>query len=43
VVETGNRIEQLLREAPPTRDEYPELTDSRYKLRDDDGDGPAVG
>jgi ribosome-binding factor A len=43
VVETGNRIEQLLRDAPPIRDEHPELTDGRYRLReDDDGDGPAV-
>jgi ribosome-binding factor A len=43
VVETGNRIEQLLREAPPIREDHPELTDGRYKLRDDEGDGPAVG
>ncbi len=41
VVETSNRIEQLLREAPPVRDEHPELTDGRYKLADDGGDGPA--
>lgn len=39
VVEQGNRIEQLLRDAPPVRDEHPELTDGRY--RDLDGDaGP---
>lgn len=40
VVETGNRIEQLLREAPPVRDEHPELTDGRYRLpvQDEDED-----
>ena len=42
VVETGNRIEQLLREAPPVRTEHPELTDGRYRLPEaTDGDGTA--
>ncbi len=41
VVEAGNRIEQLLREAPPVRDEHPELTDGRYKLAEGFEDGPA--
>ena len=39
VVETGNRIEQLLREAPPVRTEHPELTDGRYRLPEVDEDG----
>jgi ribosome-binding factor A len=39
VVEHGNRIEQLLRDAPPVRDEHPELTDGRYKDLDG-GAGP---
>ena len=43
VVEAGNRIEQLLREAPPVRDEHPELTDGRYKLAEGFEDGPAGG
>lgn len=41
VVETGNRIEQLLAEAPPVREHHPELTDGRYRL--DDETGPPVG
>ena len=41
MVETGNRIEQLLREAPPVRTEHPELTDGRYRLPDVDEDGTA--
>lgn len=41
VVESGNRIEQLLRDAPPVRDEHPELTDGRYRLAEDQApDGP---
>ena len=32
VVESGNRIEALLADAPPVRDEHPELFDGRYKL-----------
>jgi ribosome-binding factor A len=43
VVETGNRIEQLLREAPPVRDEHPELTDGRYRLLDGDDPGTSPG
>ncbi len=40
VVETGNRIEQLLRDAPPVRTEHPELTDGRYRLPEGgDADG----
>lgn len=42
VVETGNRIEQLLAEAPPVRDHHPELTDGRYRLADEVGP-PAGG
>ena len=41
VVETGSRIEQILRDAPPVRDEHPELTDGRYRLPDVDEDGTA--
>jgi ribosome-binding factor A len=43
VMETGNRIEQLLREAPPVRDEHPELTDGRYRFPEVEGDGTAGG
>lgn len=44
VVETGNRIEQLLRDAPPIREEHPELTDGRYKLVEGaEWDGTAGG
>ena len=41
VVETGNRIEQLLRDAPPVREDHPELTDGRYRLVEGAEDGPA--
>lgn len=44
VVETGNRIEQLLRDAPPIREEHPELTDGRYKLAEgNEWDGTTGG
>ena len=42
VIETGNRIEQLLRDAPPVRSEHPELTDGRYRMPGD-AEGTAGG